>query len=127
MICRFYDTTSKAAMAYNEQLTNRVREALADIPNVEEKIMFRGATFIIDGKMCMSTGNDELMCRIDAALHETLVEMTGVRTMVMKGREYKGYIYIHEEEIKNKKKLKYGVALALDFNKHAMASKKKKK
>ena len=114
-------------MAYNEQLTNRVREALADIPNVEEKIMFRGATFIIDGKMCMSTGNDELMCRIDAALHETLVEMTGVRTMVMKGREYKGYIYIHEEEIKNKKKLKYGVALALDFNKHAMASKKKKK
>ncbi len=24
-------------MAYNEKLTNRIREALADIPNVEEK------------------------------------------------------------------------------------------
>ena len=114
-------------MAYNEQLTNRIREALIHVPNVEEKVMFRGVTFMVDGKACMSTGDDELMCRIDPALHDTLVEMNGVRTMVMKGREYKGYVYVHEDEIKTKKKLEYWVGLALDFNKHAKAAKKKKK
>ncbi len=35
------------------------------IDNVEEKKMFRGMTFMVDGKMCVSVGDDEIMCRID--------------------------------------------------------------
>ena len=30
-------------MAYNEKLANRIREQLADLPNVEEKEMMGGA------------------------------------------------------------------------------------
>jgi len=45
----------------------------------------------------------------------------------MKGREYKGYVYINEEGIKTKKDLDYWVGLALEFNKLAKSSKKKKK
>jgi TfoX/Sxy family transcriptional regulator of competence genes len=112
-------------MAHNEKLTNRVREVLIDVPKVEEKKMFRGIAFMIDGKLCMSTGNDELMCRIDPTLHDEVVEQAGVRTMIMKGREYKGYVYIHEDAIKTKKNFSYWINLALDFNKHAKASKKK--
>jgi len=52
-------------MAYNEQLTNRIREALAHLPKVEERKMFRGVTFMVNGKMCISAGNEEMMCRID--------------------------------------------------------------
>ena len=43
-------------MAYNENLTNKIREALAEIPKVEEKRMFRGVTFMVDNKMCISVG-----------------------------------------------------------------------
>src|SRR5690242_4647717 len=78
---------NRAIMAYNEQLTNRLREALADLPNVEEKRMFSGITFMINGKMCISAGNDRLMCRIDPAIHEEVVERNGVQTVMMKGRE----------------------------------------
>jgi TfoX/Sxy family transcriptional regulator of competence genes len=109
-------------MAYNEKLTNRVREALTDIPNVEEKKMFSGITFMVNGKMCISAGDDRIMCRIDPAVHEKVVERKGCRTVVMKGREYKGYVYVSEDGIKTKKDFDYWVGLALDFNKFAKAS-----
>ena len=113
-------------MAINEKLTARVREALAHLPDVEEKKMFRGISFMVDGKIAVSVGDDELMCRIDPALHEQVVEINGVRTMQMKGREYIGYIYVHEDVIKTKRELAYWIGLALDFNKHAKAAKRKK-
>ena len=113
-------------MAYNEKLTNRVREALVDVPKIEEKKMFRGVTFMVDGKMCVTVGDDEIMCRIDPAVHEASVGKKGCRTMIMKGREYKGYVYINEKGLKTEKDLGYWIGLALDFNKKAKASKKKK-
>src|SRR5690349_8592046 len=103
-------------MAYNEVLTNRVREALANVPNVEEKKMFRGIAFMVNGKLCVSTGNNELMCRIDPALHDELVEKNGCRTMIMKNREYKGYVYISEDCIQTKSELEYWLSFALSFN-----------
>ena len=85
-------------MGYNEILANRIREAIQHLPKVEEKEMFRGLTFMVDGKMCVTVSSDEMMCRIDPALHETVAERIGCRTMIMKGKEYKGFVYISEKE-----------------------------
>lgn len=114
-------------MAYNEKLADRIREALADIPNVEEKKMFRGVTFMVNGKMCLSVSGDEMMCRFDPGWQETVAEKSGFRIMIMKGRVYKGYGYISQEGIKSKKDFDYWVNLCLEFNSKAKASKKKKK
>ena len=113
-------------MAYNEKLTARVREALGNLPKVEEKRMFRGVTFMVNGKMCITAGDNKIMCRIDPALHEEAVKRNGCETVKMKGREYKGFVYVSEEGIKTKKDLDYWVRLALEFNKIAKSSKKKK-
>jgi len=110
-------------MAYNEKLTNRIREALADVPNVEEKKMFSGITFMVNGKMCISAGNDRIMCRIDPAIHEEAIKRKGSRTVEMKGREYKGYVYVNEDGIKTKKDFDYWIGLSLEFNERAKASK----
>ncbi|TMI97531.1 MAG: TfoX/Sxy family protein [Bacteroidetes bacterium] len=109
-------------MAYNEQLTNRVRAALAAIPNVEEKKMFSGITFMVNGKMCISVGNDRIMCRVDPAIHDDVVVRKGSRTVQMKGRDYRGYIYVSEEGIKTKKDFDFWINLSLEFNKKAKAS-----
>lgn len=114
-------------MAYNEKLTNRIRKALEHLPNVEEKKMFRGITFMVNGKMCISVGDTRIMCRIDPALHDEVIQKQGVRTVEMGGRKYKGYVYINEDVIQAKKAFDYWINLALDFNKHAKASVKKKK
>ena len=114
-------------MAYNEELTNRVREALAGVANIEEKKMFSGITFMVNGKMCISVGDDRIMCRIDPAIHDEAIKRKGCRTVEMKGREYKGYVYVNTEGLKTKKDFDYWIALSLDFNKKAKASKPARK
>lgn len=115
-----------ACMAYNEKLAGRLREALADVPRVEEKKMFRGVTFMVNGKMCISVSGENLMCRFDPALQEEVLGKRGAEPMIMKNREYKGYAYVNPEGFKSKKDFDYWVSLCLDFNKRAKASKKKK-
>ena len=114
-------------MAYNEQMTDRIREALVDVPRVKEKKMFRGVAFMVNGKMCLSAGNDEMMCRIDPAQHEAALQKNGVRSLTMRGREYKGFIYVHEDAMRSRKDFEGWINMALDFNKRAKASPKKKK
>jgi TfoX/Sxy family transcriptional regulator of competence genes len=112
---------------YNEKMTMRIREALADVPRVEEKKMFRGVVFMVDGKMCITAGDDRMMCRIDPAIHDDAVKKKGVHAVIMKGRNFKGYVYVNEEGIKSKKDFEYWIGLALEFNKRAKPAKKKKK
>lgn len=113
-------------MAYDEKLASRIRKRFEDLPNVEEKKMMGGLTFMYNGKMCVGVMKDELMCRIDPELHEAAVEKTGCRTMDFTNRPMIGYVLIDETGMKSKKDFDYWIDLALDFNKRAKASKKKK-
>ena len=114
-------------MAYSEKLAERIRESLATVRKVEEKKMFRGLAFLVNGKMCLNVSGEELMCRFDPALHETVAEKKGFRKMLMRGREYKGYGYVNQDAIKSKKDFDFWLNLCLDFNSRAKASKKKKR
>ncbi len=112
-------------MAYNEKLADRIRQRFEGLPNVEEKQMMGGLTFMYNGKMCVGIIQDELMCRIDPALHEACIEKTGCRTMDFTKRPMKGYIMIDETGMKSKKDFDYWMGLSIDFNKKAKSSKKK--
>ncbi len=113
-------------MAFNEKLADRIRESLADVPKVEEKNMFGGVCFMVDGKMCIGVVKDEMMCRIDPEQAETALEKNGCRPMDFTGRPMKGYVYISDDGMKKKKDFDYWVGLCLEFNAKAKASKKKK-
>ncbi len=110
-------------MAYNEKLADRIRIALSHLPNVEEKKMFGGLAFMVDKKMCITAGADRIMCRINPDIHEEVIKRKGCSTVIMRGREYKGYVHVNEESIKNKKDFDYWIQLALDYNKIAKSSK----
>ena len=114
-------------MAYNEKLAERVREALAGVSKVEEKEMFRSITFMVNGKMCVSVGNDELMCRIDPTVFEEALETGHCRAMVHSGKTMKGFIFVTEPGYSKKKDFDQWISLALDFNKKAKAAPKRKK
>ncbi len=113
-------------MSYNEKLADRIRESLSEIPKVEEKQMMGGLTFMVNGKMCVGIIKDELMCRIDPAIHETEIEKQGCRTMDFTKRPMKGYVMIEDTGMKTKKDFGYWISLSLDFNKKAKSSKRKK-
>ena len=104
-------------MARGEDLVDRVRAALAHVPNVEERKMFGSNAFMVGGKLCVGARTNRIMCRIDPAIHDAAVKRKGCRTVVMKGREYRGYVYVDAESIRTKSALKYWVDVALDYNK----------
>jgi hypothetical protein len=54
------------------------------------------------------------------------VKKPGCKTMVFTKRPMSGFVMINETGIKSKKDFNYWIELALDFNKKAKSSKKKK-
>ena len=116
-------------MAYNLELADRIREFLVAQPNleIEEKKMFRGLTFMVNGKMCVCVSNNNLLCRFDPALQDELAERNGFQPMIMKGREYKGFCYVSEDGYRPKKDFEYWLHLCLSYNEKAKATKNRKK
>jgi TfoX/Sxy family transcriptional regulator of competence genes len=114
-------------MAFNETLSNRIRIELADVPRVEEKLMFGGICFMVNDKMCIGVAEDEMMCRIGPDAYEDALEKNGVREMVFTGRPMVGYVFVDNSVLASKKDLRYWVDLCLKFNVHAKSSKKAKK
>ncbi len=88
--------------------------------------MMGGLTFMVNGKMCIGVVKDEMMCRIDPAMHEELVEKRGCRTMDFTNRPMIGYVLIDDVGMHKKKDFDYWIDLSLEFNKVAKASKKRK-
>ncbi|OGU31295.1 MAG: RNA methyltransferase [Ignavibacteria bacterium GWA2_35_9] len=113
-------------MAYNEKLAERVREAFAGITKVEEKKMMGGLTFMINNKMCVGILKDDLMARIDPDVYDSVLKRKGCREMDFTGKPMKGFVFVSPEGTKSKKDLSYWVGLALDYNKKAKSSRRKK-
>lgn len=114
-------------MAYSTKLAERIRVYLDAIPgiHIEEKEMFSGLAFLVNGKMCVNVSDENLMCRFDPALEEEVAERAGFQPMIMKGKQLRGYCYVSEEGFKSKANFEYWLRLCLDFNDKAKASKKK--
>ncbi len=114
-------------MSYNEKLADRTREIIAlTHKKVEEKKMFGGLCFMVNDKMCVGVEKERLMVRIDPDLFDEVIVKEGCKPMDFTGKIMKGYVFVDIESLNTKKKLDYWIQLALEFNKKAKASKKKK-
>src|ERR1044071_10217202 len=114
-------------MAYHEKLADRTREIIArSHKNVEEKKMFGGLCFMVNDKMCVGVESERLMVRLDPAKYDEVMEKEGCKPMDFTGKVMKGCVFVDVDVITTKKKLDYWVQLALEYNKIAKASKKKK-
>ena len=115
-------------MPYDEKLADRTREIIAAThKNVEERRMFGGLCFMVNDKMCVGVEKDRMMIRLDPARFDEVAEKEGCKPMDFTGRIMKGFVFVDKEVLGTKAKLAYWVKLALEYNKIAKASKKKKK
>ena len=112
-------------MAYNQKLALRIRECLAEIPNVEEKEMMGGLTFMVNRKMCVGIIKDEMMCRINPELHDMAITKKGCRTMDFTKRPMKGYVMIDDAEMKTQKQFAYWISLSLILTRKQNLQKKR--
>ena len=114
-------------MAFNEKVADRTREIIAlTHKKLVEKKMFGGLCFMVNDKMCVGVEKERLMVRIDPAIYEEVIEKEGCKPMDFTGKIMKGYVFVDIEALNTKKKLEYWIRLALDFNKRAKASMKRK-
>lgn len=106
-------------MTYNTELTDRVRRALSQLPDVQEKKMFGSIGFIVRGRLCLGVGDHadhQMMVRVGPTVYEEALRRPGASPAVMRGRERKGYIFLTTEAVNNKTALDYWLTLALMYN-----------
>ncbi len=103
-------------MAYDEDIANRLRELLADEPDVTEKAMFGGLAFLVGGHMAVAaSGQGGVLVRVDPASSEQLQATTGATPMVMRGREMPGWLRVGAERVRTKRELAPWVRCGVSF------------
>jgi hypothetical protein len=87
-------------MAFDPDLADRLRSALADEPGVTEKGMFGGLAFLLNGNMAVSASSrGGLLVRVDPAATEALVSRPHVGRFEMRGREMDGWLRVDAEAL----------------------------
>ena len=83
-------------MAYDERLAERIRGHFKRRKWVEEKRMFGGLCFMLNGHMCCGVEKDRLMVRVAPDRYETLLKKPHAREMDFTGKPLKGFLFVGE-------------------------------
>jgi len=92
-------------VAYDEQLAERIREALASHRGLTEQKMFGGICFMLNGNMAAGVTGNELMLRLDGPAAEKTLKEKNTRPMVMGKMTAKGIVLVGPAAVKNKAQL----------------------
>src|SRR3954452_6633358 len=84
---------------FDEGLAERVRAAIGARSGIQERRMFGGLAFLLDGNMAVSVSgrSDGLLVRVDPADDERLLADPGVSPMVMRGRPARGWLRVEAQ------------------------------
>jgi TfoX/Sxy family transcriptional regulator of competence genes len=105
-------------MAYDEDLADRIRELLGALKGVEEKRMFGGLAFLVNGNMSVAaSGRGGLMVRVPPTETDSLLSRQHVEPMVMAGRETRGWLRVSADGVKTKRQLRSWVTRGVDYAK----------
>jgi hypothetical protein len=105
-------------VAYDEKLAARIRDLLADEPDLVEKKMFGGLAFLIRGHMAVAaSGQGGLMVRVDPAAGDKLIETTSARPMEMRGRPMSGWLRLDTDDVRAKRQLARWVMTGVTYAK----------
>lgn len=102
-------------MAYDEALAERVRSVLAHEPGVDEKRMFGGLAFLVNGNMCVGVAGDDLMVRVGPDAYEELLRRPHAREMDFTGRPMRGFVYVSADGVQAVAELERWVDHGLAF------------
>jgi TfoX/Sxy family transcriptional regulator of competence genes len=103
-------------MAYDTDLADRIRELLGTVRGVDEKRMFGGLAFLINGNMSVAVSKQGgILVRVPPDETEKLLARAHVNPMVMAGREARGWIRVDVDGVKTKRQLSAWVTRGVEF------------
>ena len=95
---------------------DRVRGELSNVNGVEEKKMFGGVGFMVNGKLCVCARDSKITVRISPKKEPELLTRKGCTPMMSNGRKYPGFLFVDSQALRSGKELKFWVGLALEHN-----------
>ncbi len=102
-------------MAYDSVLAERLARIIASHPGMEEKRMFGGICYMLNGNMCVGIHKDNLIVRIGGDDTEEIFKEPYVKPMDITGRVMKGWAMIESEGIVKDKSLERFCGYAIEF------------
>jgi TfoX N-terminal domain len=105
-----------AAVAYDEELANRIRGLTVEEAGLTEQKMFGGLAFLVGGNMAVgASGQGGILVRVDPAQSDTLVATTSARPMEMRGRQMQGWLRVGADDVGSASELAKWVELGVAY------------
>jgi TfoX/Sxy family transcriptional regulator of competence genes len=102
-------------MAFDENLAERIRTALARKKNIDEKKMFGGLAFMLNGNLLVGVWKNSLIVRLgDEQGEEALLE-PHVKPFDITGKPMKNWVLVQPEGIEDDHQLKDWIQRAVKF------------
>src|SRR5262245_25897622 len=105
-------------MAFNAALAERIRQGLAKNKGIEEKKMFGGIGFLLNGNMLVGVGKDLLIVRLGPEGGDEAMREPRVKRFDITGRPMKGWVLVEQEGVKNDEQLNGWFRRAVKFVGH---------
>jgi TfoX/Sxy family transcriptional regulator of competence genes len=103
-------------VAYDEDLANRIRELLGSENGIDEKRMFGGLAFLVNGNMSVAvSGQGGLLVRVPPDDTDRLLQRAHVNRMVMAGREPRGWLRVEADGVQTKRQLQGWVTKGVGY------------
>lgn len=102
-------------MAYDSALAQRLANLLENKPGFEQKKMFGGIGWLLNGNMCVGVYKDWLITRVGEQTAAELFKEPHVKPMDITGKPMKGWTMVAPEGIAQDSELKRHVNWALRF------------
>lgn len=116
-----------ARVAYDEELAERVRDALSGVHELAEIKMFGGLCFTVRGHMAVGVNGDDLMVRLPPEEDETALAEPGARPMDFTGRPMKGFLFVGPEGVRTARQLQTWVDRSVAYASSLPPKKPKKR
>ena len=102
-------------MAYSESLAARIRVVLMRRRGIEEKKMFGGVGFLLDGNMLVGVWKDSLIVRLGPDAGEAALGEEHVRPFDITGKPMKGWAMVELDGIESDGQLRAWIERATTF------------
>lgn len=102
-------------MAYDETLAVRIRSALARKKGIEEKKMFGGVCFLLNGNMLVGVWKEFLIARLGPGQGDEALLEPHVRKMDITGEPMKGWVMVEPEGVEDDEQLSQWIERAVKF------------
>jgi TfoX/Sxy family transcriptional regulator of competence genes len=102
-------------MPFEAGLAERIRQGLARRKGVEEKKMFGGIGFLLNGNLLVGVWMDSLCVRLGPEQAEEALPEPHVKVFDITGRPMKGWVLVEPEGVQHDDQLKGWIKRALRF------------